>query len=463
MPRTTSMPGKLRCRLRELLRSESGIAMPTVLSVSMMALGLGGVAAVASISAQQGSVRDYDVKEALAAADAGAERALLRYNRIVTEETPVCLTLGVLSGVLEKVAPPASGWCAPVSGSVGSASYTYQVRPSINLATGKLQLEIVSTGTSDDVSRRLEVEANAVIVKPFSQFSVVSDTDITMDANTDINANTAANGSITLKSEATICGNVQVGPGETVTDSSKDYPCPGNPPQSTGVVVLPLVEQGDVTTNNDNERLVTGEDVLQGAEGCATDDEEPFDPVTRTLCIRSNAVLTLGGQEYSLCRLELDSNSELIIAANPKTRIYFDAPENCPIFDDESDFTDSEGRKVQMLMDSNAQITVTSGDPTSAAFLFVGSDTISTVAHLDSENDLCGQYVVYGPRTDISLNSNTSICGSVAGREIHMDSFSAVHFDDRANEFEVPVPLHFQRTRYVECTGPSGTPPDANC
>jgi hypothetical protein len=209
---------------------------------------------------------------------------------------------------------------------------------------------------------------------------------------------------------------------------------------------------------------VDGRDVLQGAEGCATDDKKPFDPVTRVLCIDSNAVLTLGGEEYSLCRLELNSNTELIIAANnPKTRIYFDAPENCPIFDDESDFTDSEGRKVQMLMDSNSQITATSGDPTSAAFLFVGSDTMSTVAHLDSNTEICGQYIVYGPRTDISLNSNTTVCGSVAGKEIHMDSNATINFDDRANEFEVPIPLHFQRTRYVECTGASGTPPDANC
>jgi len=48
------MPEKVRSGLL-LLRSESGIAMPTVLMVTVISLGLGSVAAVSSISAQRGS------------------------------------------------------------------------------------------------------------------------------------------------------------------------------------------------------------------------------------------------------------------------------------------------------------------------------------------------------------------------------------------------------------------------
>ena len=81
MRRTKAKLASLRSGLFALLRSEAGIALPTALTTTAIALGLGSVAAVSAISAQSGSTRDMDAKLSLAAADAGAERAATTASR----------------------------------------------------------------------------------------------------------------------------------------------------------------------------------------------------------------------------------------------------------------------------------------------------------------------------------------------------------------------------------------------
>src|SRR5436190_22862846 len=72
---------RLRARLRLLLRSESGMALPTALFAMIASFALASVAVMSSVDAQHGTVRDRASKNAIAAADAGAGVALLRLNR----------------------------------------------------------------------------------------------------------------------------------------------------------------------------------------------------------------------------------------------------------------------------------------------------------------------------------------------------------------------------------------------
>jgi hypothetical protein len=439
----------LRSGLSLLAHSESGIAMPTVLTVTVISLGFGSVAAVSSISAQKGSVRDYDVKTALAAADAGAERALYRHNKIGTSAGEPCLVATGTGAFVRGDARDDYGWCPEVTGTIGDASYWYRVRP-VAIADDKVtDIDIVSIGTSDQITRRIELSAKTTTGKVFEEHSVVGLENITMASDTTITGNTASGGNINMASNTQICGNVQVAPGETFSGTL----CPdGGYTSSTGTLDLPDVDQGDVVTNNTNDNFFS-QDIRSPAGRVS------YDPATRTLALQQNSSLTLGGVNYSLCRLTMEQNTALYIADGTNIRIYFDAPENCPGLEPEAD-----GSYTQLQMTQNSRIRPTAGGAADLALLFVGSGDLSTNAILSSNTSICAlELLVYGPRTDIQMNSNTRLCGGVIGQTINMDSNTTITTSPDAGGFTLPLPIHYEPTRYVECSGETITPPDTNC
>jgi lipopolysaccharide export system protein LptA len=431
----------LRSGLSLLAHSESGIAMPTVLTVTVISLGFGSVAALSSISAQKGSVRDYDNKTALAAADAGAERALYRHNKIATSgEEPCLVTTG--TGALVPGAALDDGWCPEVTGTIGDASYWYRVRPAAAVAGRVEEIDIVSIGTSDEISRRIELSARTQTGAVFGEHTVVGLNSVNMDSDTLITGNTASNGNITMASNTQICGNVQVGPGQTFGGNL----CSGYI-SANGTLDLPDVDQGDVLTNNSNARFFT-QDIRSSASRVT------YNASTRHLSLTSNSSLTLGGVNYSLCRLTMDSNTDIYVANGASVRIYFDTPENCGLADN----------TAQLDMNSNSRIRPTAGGAASIALLFVGSETVATRAVLSSNTSICElELLVYGPRTDIQMNSNTSLCGGVMGQTIQMDSNTEIASSPDAAGFTLPLPIHYEPTRYVECSGETIAPPDTNC
>jgi hypothetical protein len=440
MRRIRAKLGSLRGRLSVLLRSEAGIALPTALTTTALALGLGSVAAVSSISAQEGGTRDFDAKLALAAADAGVERALYRYNKVATTTSAPCLT--ATPGVATTVA--ADGWCPEVTGSVDAAQYTYRVQPLFAEGDAE-EIEVISTGTSDTVSRKINLTANTTVSHPFGEFQVIGDDAVDMDSNSSIDANVASNGNMTLDSNSQICGAIQMPPGGVVDFNGSSGQCDGYGIMN-GSVELPLVNQGNVATVNSNGRFFTQD--IRSSSGVT------WNSSTRTLSMGSNSSLTLGGVNYSFCKLQMASNTTIYIAAGANVRVYFDSPESC---------NQSSGT-VQMDLSSNSQITTTDGSPAAAAFLFVGSQTLSTAAELSSNTTLCNfKVILYGPLTDFDLNSNTNVCGGVAGRTVHMDSNAHVGMHPGTGDFELPMPTHFLATRYVECTSSATGTPDAGC
>src|SRR4029078_10707706 len=101
-------------------------------------------------------------------------------------------------------------------------------------------------------------------------------------------------------------------------------------PAATAFNLQP-VDQGNAPTVNDNGRIGNPPGVAS-ADTCTSCANIDWNPATRVLNLRNNATLTLGGNVYSLCRLDLDNSSQLKIAARPlgtSVRIYIDSPENC--------------------------------------------------------------------------------------------------------------------------------------
>lgn len=452
----------IAARLRDAARDESGMAILTVITTITVGLAVGGVAAVTATGAMSGSLRDERSKDALVAADAGAQVALLRQNQVeVSDDLPCVIEV---AGTFAAGAAGAGGWCPPISGSAGDASFSYRVRPAV--ASSLLsRVEVVSTSTTNGVTRRVHTIAESPRASSiFSDSTVIGEDSISLNSNSRVTGNAATNGNITLNSNAKLCGAAQHGEGMgLILNSNAAHGGPScaqsTYPSSSGVVTLPPVDQGEVTDPafNDNDRIDPSDpaapDTVSGNRGAVD-----WSPTARTLSIGSNSALTLGGRDYSLCRLSLSSNSSLIVAAGASVRIFFDSPENCP----------GLGSGPQLSMASNSRLTTTNGGPANLQLLFVGSPNAAITSDnvtIDSNSQTTMPVIIYAPRSAVHLNSNATILGAVAGATVSLDSNARINSHSDASGLELPLPLKYEQRQFVECAASEApsTAPSENC
>ncbi len=455
-------------RFREHLASERGFAVPTVLLMTVAAMGIASVGVMTSIQGQSGTVRDQGSKTAVAVAESGVEQALLHYNR----------------GVAPCVPATEGEWCGPVTGmsvNGGAVSYWARLGSGDDCEVGNEVecVEIVSVGTVNGETRRVDVMASTVSTEespgggPFASASVLSREDMILDSNAVIHTGSATNGSIELKSNARQCGPASVGVGKELKQGPNagyfsDSLCSSkNTTYQQQELTLPLVNQGDAATNNDNGRFFS-QDLISGSasnvcwNGFTAAGKSSKNCGARELRIDSNTTLTLTGSVYSFCNLTMRSNTSIYVAS-PSVTIYFDSPENCG-------YTSSV---TQLDMDSNSRVTAALGKSATVALLFVGSDSIQTKIQLDSNttvSEACVQnFVIYAPRSDINFDSNTKFCGAVAGKTVHLNSNAEIRSASNSSIFTMPgvdVPetaAHYTPYRFVECSAVQSSPPNYGC
>jgi hypothetical protein len=439
--------------IHRLRVDQRGMAVPTALFATIAGMGLVTAAALSTIHAQRGTSGDEDRKAAIAAADAGANVALLRQNKVHSATTNMsypCIGVGG-GGTLVGVSPAADGWCPAVSGTVGSSSYSYRVSP---LNTSTMQTTIVSTGTSGNVSRRVamltRVQTGASV---FGLERAIGREWVNLNSNADVRVPVGSNGHVTMASNATICGNVRHGVGQEFTTESNAQQCAGYSVTEENRDLPPLSESKRLAllTSNSNGRFF-GQDVRTSSS------EVTWDSSTRSLFVGGSATLTMGGTDYLLCRLTVDSNGGVIMAAGASVRIYFDTPENCGL---------SSGTN-QLEVKSNGYITSTAYDPGQGLYsmpglYMFGSPNISTTAFFGSNTSVSNEFVLYAPNTDIVLDSNATFIGALAGKTLDVDSNARIISDANMVIPDLDIPSRYSGERYVECTGASGSPPDANC
>jgi hypothetical protein len=449
------------------LRAEGGFALPTTILMLLAAFAIVSVGVAATVDVQRGTNRDESTKSAVQLADTGVNQALLHFNRIPPSPTNAC---SPVSGTA-----PSGGWCPAVTATdPAGGTYSYQVRVcdstgSCPPATGKspYSLEVVGIGTKGATTRRVDVRGHSVSgVPPFGTFQVQAGDGITLDSNSSIHAGTATNGDIVLNSNAKQCGQASVGIGHQMSQAGSNsyFQDPNCTVPDTTVqqqqIVLPPVNQGDVTINNDDSNFFT-RDLVSGNKASACWSGHDADGTsgncgTRELNVGTNSAVTLTGSKYSFCKLTMNSNSALLVAAGQTVAIYFDSPENCGY---------SSG-VTQIDMDSNTRISSNDGYP--VQLLFVGSTSRQTILHLSSNTDInaaCEQnFVVYAPLSDIVLNSNSTYCGALAGKSLHLDSNAEVRTNGAAQDFTVPnTAPHYSTDRFVECTAAAASPPNTGC
>lgn len=440
--------------------------MPTVLMMMIAALAMGGAAVTSSIGAQKTSTRDQKAKEALAAADAGLQQALYRQNKVLTSESLPCVVEG-LGGDLFAGGALADGWCQEIDGEVGDASFRYRVKPATLVGTlqNEREVKVVSIGTSDDVSRRIAVNARSKTgVGIFSGGDLVGLNSLNMGSSKSVTGDVGSNSDVNLTS-GTLCGNVTYGYGQAFNQGGTWCTGFGS---GEGEFNMPPPLQGNVPPSqgglNSNGRMFNN-----AAGGCTTSPNcdtktgnVSWNPTTRVLTLQGNSTATLGGSlPYSLCRLDMQGTSSLYAAQGATLKIIFDSPENCAPPNGTS-ACPSSYRQVEMR--GNSKLVATSGDAKDFSLLLVGSDTCPTNVDLNGNPASVNEVVIYGPRTDMRLWGSGTLSGAMVGKTVVTGGASSFIADPEITDWDVEVALNYQRDRYVECIG-AGTavPPDANC
>jgi hypothetical protein len=468
----------IRRRLRLQLGSEQGIALPTALFATIAAMALAGVAVMSSVDVQQGSKRDNGSKSAIAAADAGANVALARQNRyasVLNEDEP-CL----VENAEEKLEPGSGvagepGWCAPIDGEVGGATYRYRVS-TVGVSAGEgvcgdYEVCIVSTGSANDVSRRVELsleESSFIDLKQKASLEgklkiaenegtlsqqqinqleeelqeliaygsgsssipgLFGKDEITVSGNGDIRVGVGTNGDLVTSGNASICGDIQVGEGKKWTKSGNAKQCSGYN-FTEGTTNLPEVSSfipSDIATNNSDGRITMcsgglpaecQKDTYTGGKWSST---SPFNPSNRSISLSGNTTLTVGGGDYWICSLSFSGNSKLIMAAGSHVRFFFDTPEHC-------------GTSSQISMSGNNEITSTGYKPAQGqfdmpGFYLLGSTTSVSQVSLSGNNSTTDEFVIYGPNTYIDISGNATFKGIVAGKQIAMSGNGTIEQD----------------------------------
>jgi type II secretory pathway pseudopilin PulG len=460
---------------------KGGFTLPTVMLMVFAAFAVASAAVLWSLSAQTGTTRDLQSKTALAAAEAGAHEAMLRYNATTVsgDSWGKCLPTGT---------PVSDGagwsWCPTQQAELpDGTTYTYRVGfpqqvPGAPLPAHTAQ--IISQGDASGVTRRVDMTIRSASSQtPFSTAGIVGLNSITLGTNVTMQGNSATNGDLTLAGNDSVCGTVQVGPGRTVVGTLR---CDTGPTSAAtqGVTALPPVNQGNVADYNQNGNFFSVNPVAptntnskrrvcfngRNAAG-ETDTSTSTGCGPRELRLRngsSGVTLTLNGGNYSLCKLTMEAGTTLLVANGAKVTIYFDSPENCGY----------TAATTQLSMGSNTSIQVNGGTAQNLRMLFVGSDTIPTTAVMASNTtqDLaCNQdFVIYGPRTDIVLASNSYFCGALAGKTVRTDNNNnanvTIRTSNEATQYTLPGWVdHYAIDDFKECTGtmPATGAPSSGC
>jgi type II secretory pathway pseudopilin PulG len=433
------------------------VALVVLLVVFVLAM-----AAVASaITASHQSSRDRSVKRAFQAAVAGVQTANYR-TTLLQPSLQQCVVKDPATGTLTVTAVQADGWCAPQTEDLGDGeSYTQQVSAGTQVvANGQhlVQREIVSTGLVNGVTRRVDARTSAATTAPLfpAKYAVVSLAPISYGNTVTINGDVGSNGDIQLSNQATICGNATPGPSGQVTTANQSKVCAGYATQpATQPFNLDPVDQGSAATQNDNARIGSALAGTSGGDSCTGCGTVSWNPTTRVLALSNNATLTLGGNVYSLCRLDLRNSAQLKIAVNASVRIYIDSPEHCG---------GSPGMGSVSLRNSSGILNLNS-DPTTLQLYMVGSPSIATT--LDFSNSFSSTMLmsIYAPYSTVNLANPVNITGAIAAASVLMQNSATVTYDSRVGGITGGgIPVYRSTRQWIECTStPTGPAVDSGC
>jgi hypothetical protein len=449
---------------RPKLSAERGVALPLSLLVLFATSGLATLAAREAIFANRQTLRDQQVKQAAQAADAGIEAVLFRTNRIQPASQQCVVATGP-GGQLAIAGLAADGWCSPQTEELGDgSSYTVRVSGARTVtANGQTLAErqVIATGISGAAKRRVMLRMNAATGAPVFAlgYAVVSLGAADYGNNVRVTGGLGSNGNIYLRNSAQVCGPATPGPGKTLFLRNAASVCANQSTAATQTSFnLQPVDQGDAPVANDNARL-GNPPAMYRDDACTSCEDVQWNPATRVLILRNNATLTLGGNVYSFCRIELNNSAQLNIAARASgsTRIFVDSPENCG---SGSGMGSVEVRNYATFVNLNANA--------SALQLYVvGSEEIETKVDFANGVDFQPDFVmaIFAPYSTVSVKNGVRITGAIAARSVSLQNSASVNYHQSIEDITSGSPVRLYRDEVlVECTSePTGPTPDSGC
>lgn len=431
------------------------MALPTAIFAMIAVTALGSVAVLSSVEAQRGTARDHDSKEAIAAADAGANIALLRLNRYQNSigAAKPCI------GPAGETQTPTAGWCPSTAvETVGGATFTYRV----SAYSTTVPMSVVAVGSSGTVSRRVKVGLVSVGGENvFANEKLIGQDGIEIKGNPYIHTSIGTNGDITGKGSYTICGDDRHGIG-------KEAPTPscGGKKLEGEKSLPPVVAPADIATNNWNCRLaaviapncpIAGEvDTYTKLSGNKVQDKrtstEPWEASSRSINVNSEGTtLTMGGRDYFVCKINMQ-NGQIIMAAGASMRIFVDTPEHCGL--------SSGATQVEI---TGGSITSTGFNPEQGTYSVPGIYMLGNGAVKLGGNAGSNELILYAPESAIEMKGNATWIGMIAGKSLNIPGNPTFEYNGNIVPPEYTVASLLQRTRYVECSGSTASTPDGNC
>jgi Tfp pilus assembly protein PilX len=450
---------------RKLLTDQRGIALPVALAVLFTTAGLATVAAREAVTSSHQSLRDESAKRAIQAAVSGVKNAVYQTNLVQPAATSCAGRNG--SGQLQAQAVGTNGWCAAMSETLSDgATYSEQVSQATNVVANSVtvaQRLVSSTGTANGVTRRVLYTIQAATGAQLfpTGYAMLADQSISMKNNSKVTGGLASNGSINLKNNSNVCGNITAGTGKTYTHGPNTTVCTG---YSTANATQPFaIQPVDLTqaTPNDNQRITNGiANSGTNKDSCgSTCSKISWNASTRVLTLNTGAVLTLSGNKYFFCRLELKGGSDLQIASRTTPlEVYIDKPENCS----------GVSGAGNVVFASSSDFVNLSNNPAVFVLKVAGSSTTATNIDLSS-NDSTGSsqviMAVYAPNSNITYANNLNFTGAIVAKSIDLKNNATITYDSRVTGLTSGSPVRFYKGYdYKECTGaPTGATPDTGC
>lgn len=437
----------MRKMLFSRLHEDGGVALPVALAVLFTVAGLATVAARAGIVSNNQSFRDKNAKRAIQAANSGLQAAVYQINLMQPTENQ-CVLKDASTGALTNGAV-SSGWCAAQSEDLGDgASYSMRVSsagtPSYTSSGLSVQARtVVSTGTVNGVRRRAAVTISASTGTPmFPPGYVVAVRDsVDLKNNAEFSGHIGSNGTVTIKNNASVCGDVMAGPGKVPPKIGNNFT------QCAGYARGNLTEQFDLQpvdlsgpkAANDNARLSNLNS--PGKDTCTSCNRISWNASTRVLSM-TGGTLALNGDTYLVCRLNLTGGTLQIPYRTKPLSIYVDTPENCggtsgmgsAVWDAAIENLYSPAHAIKLIMAGSATKTTTLDLPPSTVNSPVG---------------------VYAPNTAVNLKNNVEFVGAIVAKSLTLMNGAKFSWHSAIDGLVTGSDIRFYQANtgsYKECT-----------
>ena len=453
-------------RTTRLIEDQRGIALPVALAVLFATALLATVAVRGGIVASHTSFRDTNAKRAIQAALSGIQAVRQQANLMQPDSASCTVKSG---GQLTNVAATA-GWCPAQTETLGDgASYTVQVSAATDLpaANGQslVQRTVVSTGLVNGVQRRATIAITAArSIPPLpTNYAIVTGKKIDFAGKANITGGLGSNGDINLHDDSTVCGPITPGVGKKLKADKNLNTCGYTPAAATTPFALPPVDLSGPIASNDNIRITNA---VNGSgtptDTCSRCDKINWNWKKRTLTLDKDAVLTLSGNVYLICRLEVRSGATLQIGARTTPLwLYLDSMDNKRCGNKGSTAI-INGKIVNLNSSAATFIMQAAGKPSHPRHIHgkinIGKDAITASA---------APMAIYGPRAKVEFKDNANYKGTIVVGEVKAGHDVNITYDTGLANVPASGPRMYNGSRgsYKECTDVAtvATTPTSGC